>query len=60
MRWGKRVYRTFREDWASCTCSIGCRPCPGAHIEFKGYERIPIECSSSSLRLENDAIKVPT
>ena len=35
-------------------------PNRGAHIEFKGYERIPVECETSSLRLENGSIKVPT
>ena len=33
---------------------------PGPHIEFKGYEDVPIECATSSLRLENGKIKVPT
>lgn len=32
----------------------------GPHIEFKGYENIPIECKTSSLRLENGKIQVPT
>jgi L-alanine-DL-glutamate epimerase-like enolase superfamily enzyme len=32
----------------------------GPHIEFKGYEDIPIECPTSSLRLKDGKIKVPT
>ena len=39
---------------------VSAMPNRGAHIEFKGYERIPIECSTSSLRLKNGMIKVPT
>ena len=39
---------------------VSAMPNRGAHIEFKGYERIPVECSTSSLRLENGKIKVPT
>jgi len=35
-------------------------PNAGAHIEFKGYAKIPIECKTSSLKLENGKIKVPT
>lgn len=35
-------------------------PNGGEHIEFKGYEKIPIECKTSTLRLENGKIKVPT
>jgi L-alanine-DL-glutamate epimerase-like enolase superfamily enzyme len=35
-------------------------PNAGAHIEFKGYAGIPLECKTSSLRLENGKIKVPT
>jgi len=35
-------------------------PNSGAHIEFKGYAKIPIECKTSSLKLENGRIKVPT
>ncbi|HEY4290496.1 MAG TPA: mandelate racemase/muconate lactonizing enzyme family protein [Puia sp.] len=35
-------------------------PNAGAHIEFKGYANIPIECKTSSLKLENGKIKVPT
>ena len=35
-------------------------PNSGAHIEFKGYAKIPIECATSSLKLENGKIKVPT
>ncbi len=32
----------------------------GPHIEFKGYENLPIECKTSSLRLKDGKIKVPT
>jgi L-alanine-DL-glutamate epimerase-like enolase superfamily enzyme len=32
----------------------------GPHIEFKGYTDLPIECRTSSLRLEDGKIKVPT
>ncbi len=39
---------------------VSAMPNAGPHIEFKGYERIPIECKTSSLRLENGKIKVPT
>ena len=39
---------------------VSAMPNRGAHIEFKGYERIPIECATSSLRLENGRIQVPT
>jgi L-alanine-DL-glutamate epimerase-like enolase superfamily enzyme len=35
-------------------------PNSGAHIEFKGYTDIPIECPTSSLRVEDGKIKVPT
>ncbi|MCH8216400.1 MAG: mandelate racemase/muconate lactonizing enzyme family protein [Planctomycetes bacterium] len=35
-------------------------PNAGPHIEFKGYTDLPIECKTSSLRLENGTIKVPT
>mgnify|MGYP000880103270 CR=1 FL=1 len=35
-------------------------PNAGPHIEFKGYAGIPIECKTSSLKLENGKIKVPT
>ncbi len=36
-------------------------PNSGPHIEFKGYTDIPLECSTSSLRLLPDgSIKVPT
>jgi len=35
-------------------------PNSGPHIEFKGYASIPIECATSSLKLENGKIKVPT
>ena len=39
---------------------VSAMPNRGAHIEFKGYERIPVECSTSSLRLEDGKIEVPT
>jgi L-alanine-DL-glutamate epimerase-like enolase superfamily enzyme len=39
---------------------VSVMPNAGAHIEFKGYENLPIECQTSSLRLENGTIKVPT
>jgi len=29
-------------------------------IEFKGYTNLPIECKTSTLRLEDGKIKVPT
>ena len=32
----------------------------GPHIEFKGYTDLPIECPTSSLRVEDGKIKVPT
>jgi L-alanine-DL-glutamate epimerase-like enolase superfamily enzyme len=32
----------------------------GPHIEFKGYTDIPLRCDSSSLRVEDGKIKVPT
>jgi L-alanine-DL-glutamate epimerase-like enolase superfamily enzyme len=32
----------------------------GPHIEFKGYTDLPIECTTSPLRLEDGRIKVPT
>ena len=35
-------------------------PNAGHHIEFKGYAQIPIECKTSSLKLEDGRIKVPT
>lgn len=35
-------------------------PNSGPHIEFKGYAKIPTECKTSSLKLENGKIKVPT
>lgn len=35
-------------------------PNAGEHIEFKGYAGIPVECKTSSLKLENGRIKVPT
>jgi L-alanine-DL-glutamate epimerase-like enolase superfamily enzyme len=39
---------------------VSAMPNAGPHVEFKGYENIPIECQTSSLRLENGKIKVPT
>jgi L-alanine-DL-glutamate epimerase-like enolase superfamily enzyme len=39
---------------------ISAIPNPGPHIEFKGYAKIPIECKTSPLKLENGKIKVPT
>ncbi len=39
---------------------VSLMPNAGDHIEFKGYENMPIECKTSSLRLENGKIKVPT
>ncbi|MEP7257608.1 MAG: mandelate racemase/muconate lactonizing enzyme family protein [Flavitalea sp.] len=35
-------------------------PNSGPHIEFKGYAQIPTECKTSSLKLENGKIMVPT
>ena len=32
----------------------------GPHIEFKGYTDLPMECSTSPLRMEAGRIKVPT
>jgi len=39
---------------------VSTMPNAGEHIEFKGYESIPIECPTSSLRLKNGKIKVPS
>ena len=39
---------------------VSAMPNAGPHIEFKGYEDLPIECKTSSLRLEDGKIKVPT
>lgn len=39
---------------------VSVMPNAGRHIEFKGYEDLPVECGTSSLRLENGRIKVPT
>lgn len=39
---------------------VSAMPNAGPHIEFKGYEDIPIECRTSSLRLQDGKIKVPT
>ena len=33
---------------------------PGTTSRFKGYEDLPIECKTSSLRLKDGKIKVPT
>ncbi len=35
-------------------------PNAGEHIEFKGYADIPAHCDTSSLKLENGKVKVPT
>lgn len=35
-------------------------PNAGPHIEFKGYSDLPLECKSSSLKVENGKIEVPT
>ncbi|MBN2327069.1 MAG: mandelate racemase/muconate lactonizing enzyme family protein [Candidatus Omnitrophica bacterium] len=39
---------------------VSVMPNAGPHIEFKGYTDLPIECKTSSLRLEDGKIKVPT
>ncbi len=39
---------------------VSVMPNAGPHIEFKGYTDLPIECTTSSLRLEDGKIKVPT
>ena len=39
---------------------VSAMPNAGPHIEFKGYTDLPIECKTSSLRLEDGKIKVPT
>lgn len=39
---------------------VSAMPNAGAHIEFKGYENMPLECETSSLRLKDGKIKVPT
>jgi len=39
---------------------VSVMPNMGDHIEFKGYENMPVECATSSLRLEDGRIKVPT
>lgn len=39
---------------------VSLMPNAGDHIEFKGYENMPIECRTSSLRLKDGKIKVPT
>ena len=39
---------------------VSAMPNAGAHIEFKGYTEIPIECPTSPLLLQNGKIKVPT
>ncbi len=39
---------------------VSAMPNAGPHIEFKGYENMPIECKTSSLRMKDGKIKVPT
>ncbi len=39
---------------------VSLMPNAGDHIEFKGYENLPIDCKTSSLRLKDGKIKVPT
>ena len=39
---------------------VSAMPNAGPHIEFKGYTDLPIECKTSSLRIEDGKIKVPT
>lgn len=39
---------------------VSLMPNAGPHIEFKGYEDLPVECRTSSLRLKNGKIEVPT
>lgn len=39
---------------------VSAMPNAGAHIEFKGYTKLPIECPTSPLRVEDGKIKVPT
>jgi L-alanine-DL-glutamate epimerase-like enolase superfamily enzyme len=39
---------------------VSLMPNAGPHIEFKGYTDLPIECATSSLRLKDGRIKVPT
>jgi L-alanine-DL-glutamate epimerase-like enolase superfamily enzyme len=39
---------------------VSAMPNPGAHIEFKGYTDVPLECTTSPLRVEDGRIKVPT
>ena len=39
---------------------VSAMPNAGPHIEFKGYTSIPLECKTSSLRLQDGQIKVPT
>lgn len=35
-------------------------PNAGAHMEFKGYGKIPFECSTSTLKCKNGVMRVPT
>lgn len=35
-------------------------PNAGAHMEFKGYGKVPFHCSTSSLKCERGKIRVPT
>lgn len=39
---------------------VSVMPNAGDHIEFKGYTDVPLECKTSSLRIEDGKIKVPT
>ena len=39
---------------------VSAMPNAGPHIEFKGYTDVPLECATSSLRLQDGKIKVPT
>lgn len=35
-------------------------PNPASHVEFKGYSRIPFHCGTSSMKVENGKIRVPS
>lgn len=39
---------------------VSAMPNAGEHIEFKGYESEPIDCPTSTLRLKDGRIQVPT
>ncbi|MCB1119972.1 MAG: mandelate racemase/muconate lactonizing enzyme family protein, partial [Verrucomicrobiae bacterium] len=39
---------------------VSVMPNMGDHIEYKGYENFKVECKTSSLRLKDGKIKVPT